>query len=283
MKPPAFQFYVDDFLGGTMHFSNDEVGLYIRLLCVQWSVGSLPDDDAELASYGKGGTPIQRVKAKFFKGQDGRLRNLRLELERQKQEAFRQSRVDNGKRGGRPRKPSAKLSVLKTKAKISSPSPISVSDLPSPASDLQSPTVVGNGAVAHRPRFEKPTLEAMKLQGAKIGLPDSESEGCFNHYESNGWMVGRNPMRNWPAAMQNWKRTYESKRYQSGGGNHSTSSRPLTGAEQRTVGHYKPKHDPSELPALLAKQRAANEAARNGVAAPPTGIERNPEGGATHG
>lgn len=122
-----------------MHFTNEEVGLYIRLLCVQWSVGSLPDDDAELASYGKGGTPIQRVKSKFFKGADGRLRNLRLETERAKQEQFRLSRSRNGKLGGRPHKAGAKLVVSKRKAKKSPP--ISVSDLRSPPSDLQSPPV----------------------------------------------------------------------------------------------------------------------------------------------
>ncbi|WKN44890.1 helix-turn-helix domain-containing protein [Tunicatimonas pelagia] len=27
----------------------------------------------------------------------------------------------------------------------------------------------------------------------------------FNYYESNGWKVGRNPMQNWQAAMDNWQ------------------------------------------------------------------------------
>ena len=26
----------------------------------------------------------------------------------------------------------------------------------------------------------------------------------FNHYESNGWKVGRNPMRDWKASYRNW-------------------------------------------------------------------------------
>jgi uncharacterized protein YdaU (DUF1376 family) len=122
-KPPAFQFYPDDFLGGTMNFTDAELGLYVRLLCIQWSQGSLPDDDSELLSYSKGRTSVTRVKAKFKKGQDGLLRNDRLEQERCKQAAYRQSRSANGKHGGRPCKAHENHMVLKTKAQESSPSP----------------------------------------------------------------------------------------------------------------------------------------------------------------
>jgi hypothetical protein len=66
--------------------------------------------------------------------------------------------------------------------------------------------------------FQKPTLEAMRLHGAKIGLPDSEVERCFNHYESNGWRVGRNPMKSWQAAMVNWRSNWQEKRFHNGNG-----------------------------------------------------------------
>jgi hypothetical protein len=32
----------------------------------------------------------------------------------------------------------------------------------------------------------------------------SESKAFYNHYESNGWMVGKNKMKNWEAAVRNW-------------------------------------------------------------------------------
>jgi hypothetical protein len=53
--------------------------------------------------------------------------------------------------------------------------------------------------------FEKPTPEMCKLQAAKAGLPESEALRFWNYYESNGWRVGKNPMRSWPSAMANWK------------------------------------------------------------------------------
>lgn len=62
---------------------------------------------------------------------------------------------------------------------------------------------VPSGTVAKR--FEKPTIEAMNLHCAKIGLPETESVNFFNYYESNGWRVGRNPMKSWEAALVNWK------------------------------------------------------------------------------
>jgi hypothetical protein len=148
-----------------------------------------------------------------------------MEIERAKQAAYRMACADAGRKGGgnpnfQKGKPNPYKRPLSTgdkgshKGRINSPSP---SPSPSPVSDLQFPIPpsggTGNGAIAHRSRFEKPSLEAMKMQGAKIGLPESEAEACFNHYESNGWLVGRNPMRSWPAAMQNWKKTFEEKRY----------------------------------------------------------------------
>jgi len=72
-------------------------------------------------------------------------------------------------------------------------------------------------------RFEQPTLEAMKLHAAKIGLPDAEAEKCWHYYESNGWRVGRNPMRSWASAMINWR-----KNWQEHGGVNGVSRQPAS-------------------------------------------------------
>jgi uncharacterized protein YdaU (DUF1376 family) len=44
-KDPAFLFYSSDFLTGTMLFSNEQVGKYIRLLCLQHQKGMLSEKD----------------------------------------------------------------------------------------------------------------------------------------------------------------------------------------------------------------------------------------------
>jgi uncharacterized protein YdaU (DUF1376 family) len=103
MKPPAFQLYADDLISGTLKFSDAELGLYMRLLCAQWNEGSLPDDDEELLSYGRGRTPLNRVKAKFNTCADGRLRNARMERVRKEQEEYRENRRESGKLGAEKR------------------------------------------------------------------------------------------------------------------------------------------------------------------------------------
>ncbi len=57
-------------------------------------------------------------------------------------------------------------------------------------------------------RFEKPSLEEVTLAMAKVGLPEAEAAKFINHYESNGWRVGRNPMKSWPHAVGNWAQNF---------------------------------------------------------------------------
>ena len=53
--------------------------------------------------------------------------------------------------------------------------------------------------------FTKPTMEEVKAHGAEIGLPEVECEKAWNYYESKGWKVGRSPMVQWRAALNNWR------------------------------------------------------------------------------
>jgi len=54
-------------------------------------------------------------------------------------------------------------------------------------------------------RFVVPSLEELAENGRRIGLPANEVEKFQSHYESNGWRVGKNKMKNWRAAMSGWK------------------------------------------------------------------------------
>ena len=50
----------------------------------------------------------------------------------------------------------------------------------------------------------KPTLFELKTYMTEIGMADV-SEKWFDYYESNGWLVGKNKMKNWKAAVRTWK------------------------------------------------------------------------------
>ena len=52
--------------------------------------------------------------------------------------------------------------------------------------------------------FVKPSIEELKTYMIEIGMTDV-SEKWFDYYESNGWLVGKNKMKNWKAAVRTWK------------------------------------------------------------------------------
>ena len=82
--------------------------------------------------------------------------------------------------------------------------------------------------VAPLPRFQKPSVESIKLQSAKIGLTDIEADKFFNYYESNGWRVGKNPMRSWVHALTNWKNHAQNYGQQHQNYGRTSTSRPIT-------------------------------------------------------
>lgn len=67
----------------------------------------------------------------------------------------------------------------------------------------------GKGAKADKPptrqRFQPPTVEEVRQYCLEHGY-DVDAERFVNHYTSNGWKVGRNPMKDWKAAVRNWSR-----------------------------------------------------------------------------
>jgi len=60
-----------------------------------------------------------------------------------------------------------------------------------------------------RPQFIKPTVQEVEKEFLRIGLPAEMAVAFVSHYESNGWKVGRNAMKNWQAACITWKRKQE--------------------------------------------------------------------------
>lgn len=51
----------------------------------------------------------------------------------------------------------------------------------------------------------KGTLEELRAYAVEIGLPESDGESMFDHWESNGWKNGSNPVKCWKAGIRKWK------------------------------------------------------------------------------
>jgi uncharacterized protein YdaU (DUF1376 family) len=103
-KSPAFQFYVNDFLGSAKvgMMSVDEVGAYTLLLFLDWQEGGFQFNEQRLAKWCRMSPPKfrkawQNILQECFDERDGRLWNPRLDRERAKQQAFREKCAKGGK------------------------------------------------------------------------------------------------------------------------------------------------------------------------------------------
>ncbi len=97
-KDPAVLFYTSDFLADTTLWSYEELGRYIKLLCIQHLQDGVSEDDFTTVSDG-----CKRVVEKFALGEDGKYRNKRMQAEQERRQAYSESRSQNGKLGGRPK------------------------------------------------------------------------------------------------------------------------------------------------------------------------------------
>lgn len=61
-------------------------------------------------------------------------------------------------------------------------------------------------------RFRKPTADEVSDFAAEIGCPTFDAQHLIDYYESNGWKVGRNPMKDWKATVRNWVRKDKPKK-----------------------------------------------------------------------
>jgi len=89
-NPPSFQFYPQDFLSdlNVRSMSHAEVGMYIKLLCHCWIEDGLPTNGSSrvVDLYFKKSPTVARCFVEI----DGKYRNSRLDLEREKQRQWRE-------------------------------------------------------------------------------------------------------------------------------------------------------------------------------------------------
>ena len=90
-KDPAFLFYPNDYIGGTMGMTFEEKGAYIELLMLQFNRGHMTTHMIGQQV----GQIWESIKCKFIQDQDGLWYNARLDLEKERRSAFSQSRRNN--------------------------------------------------------------------------------------------------------------------------------------------------------------------------------------------
>lgn len=78
--------------------------------------------------------------------------------------------------------------------------------------------------------FIPPSLDEVKAFFKEKNKTDLEAEKFFNHFESNGWLVGgKSKMKNWQAAARNWISRSEEYAKTSSGSLSSSKGKPRPG------------------------------------------------------
>lgn len=65
--------------------------------------------------------------------------------------------------------------------------------------------IINNNIKEKSIKFKKPTIEEIK-QYCSERNNKIDAEHFYDYYESNGWKVGRNPMKDWKATIRTWER-----------------------------------------------------------------------------
>lgn len=60
-------------------------------------------------------------------------------------------------------------------------------------------------------RFTKPTIEEVQAYCQERNN-NVDAQKWFDYYSSNGWKVGRNPMKDWKASVRTWERSADNGR-----------------------------------------------------------------------
>ncbi|MFN5249693.1 MAG: hypothetical protein ACK5DE_01480, partial [Bacteroidota bacterium] len=202
MKDPAFLFYSSDFLTGTMLLNMEQRGKYITLLCLQHNKGRLSEKDMLHIC----GAYDSDVFAKFTKDEEGYFFNERLSTEIQKRKAYSESRRNN-----RIKKDMTNISNTYV--------PHMENENENINENINKDEIViedANEKKVTRKKFVKPEEhDVYNLMGelnmqANNFLSEARvvsfAKVFMDHYESNGWVVGKTSMKDWQSTVRNWMR-----------------------------------------------------------------------------
>ncbi len=244
--------YIGDYLADTIGLTLSQHGTYLLLIFAYWRNGG-PLSAAEAKAVMRDALPTDTARiALFFRIEGGKWHHSRIDRELARAKKNHSSRVNackvassvrwkNHKKADASRMRHGCMTECVTDAPSPSPSgegtpslsdsPVVAKIQPSFGTDA-SPPPPPEGEPKSPSRFQKPSLEAVKLAMAKAGLPEDEAQGFIDYYESNGWRVGKNPMRSWQGAIGTWSKNYRQGRFQN---SVSGNGKPLTPLDISTI------------------------------------------------
>ena len=140
----------------------------------------------------------------------------KLEEDNKRYEEVCAARSEGGKKGGRPKANASDkkqmVSEESKKSKCFSEKAKKADNDNEYDNDLKENTLEG----VKEKRFAPPTLENVSEYCRKMGYTNVDAARFIDFYTSNGWMVGKNRMKDWKAAVRNWDRREKNPQRQDG-------------------------------------------------------------------
>lgn len=227
-KSPAFLLYTDKFFTGSADMQPETVGIYIRLLCKLWNLpDGLPTDLKKLARLALVSEKVftkcwhsDLLSEKFILNDKNNITNERLEIVRgerlEKSTKARESALIKWELERQKSDANAVQTHSERNANGMhiSKDKLSKENINKDNNDVGVKTPPPTQKVKVKKHFVKPkweevancmfiTLKAKNITWPKEKL-QAEAERMVNFYESKGWMVGKNPMKDWQAATRTW-------------------------------------------------------------------------------
>lgn len=130
--------------------------------------------------------------------------------------------VKNGQKGGAPR---GNQNARKRPKNNQSKQPKNKQDLDYDLDydldiDVEKDSAITADKPPSRSRFSPPTVEEVRAYCTEKGY-DIDPDRFVDYYTSNGWRVGKNPMKDWKAAVRTWSGKEQPN------GNGKTEPKPL--------------------------------------------------------
>lgn len=216
-----YKFNIGDWHLHTSHLTLVEEAVYFRLVNHYYDTEK-PFKKSETQTLirrlrlGNESVIVEQMLEEFFDLNSENYVHARCEKEIKSFRKKAKVNKSNGSKGGRPRIDKGLEDNPEITQTVATPNPnITLNTNHKPLTTNQEPLIsnmVANAPVEQKKRFTPPTVIEISCQMESKGLvlseADSQADNFWNFYESKGWFVGKNKMKNWKAAVNNWLKNY---------------------------------------------------------------------------
>lgn len=198
-KDPAFLFYPNDFDCATRFFSNEQIGIYLRLLIAQFQNGRLSEKHISIICK----TYDEDVMSKFLKDDNGLYYNERLENEIVKRKNYSESRRNN-----RKNKENISLSYEKH---MENENTLLYNNLNNKEKETEN---LKNSNLFRQPNI--PTKDQVWEFFSGLKATKEMAKSFYDKHEGTGWFYNGSPIIKWQSFannfITNWNKIEEQKK-----------------------------------------------------------------------